>query len=94
MMRQVIKGGVVVAMLSLVPVLAMAELTFQHTITGETLDLSKANPEGRDTPAVKQCALSCAEAKDGCPSGLACFEGPQTRSSEGAEPAPAFAWCQ
>jgi hypothetical protein len=28
-MRQVIKGGVVVAMLSLVPVLALAELTFQ-----------------------------------------------------------------
>lgn len=54
MMRQVIKGGVVVVMLSLVPVLAMAELTFQHTITGETLDFSRANPEGRDTPAVKQ----------------------------------------
>lgn len=51
-------------------------------------------PAFGDTPAVKQCALSCAEAKDGCPNGLACFEGPQTRGSEGAEPAPAFAWCQ
>jgi hypothetical protein len=51
-------------------------------------------PAFGDTPAVKQCALSCAEAKDGCPTGLTCFEGPQTRAMEGAEPAPAFAICQ
>ena len=51
-------------------------------------------PAFGETPAVKQCTLSCAEAKDGCPTGLACFEGPQTRSMEGAEPMPAFAWCQ
>lgn len=51
-------------------------------------------PAFGETPAVKQCVLNCAEAKDGCPNGLSCFEGPQTRSEEGAESMPAFAWCQ
>jgi cytochrome c-L len=54
-MRQFAKSVMIVGALALVPVMAVAEqLVFQHTITGEALDLSKAQPEGRDTPAVKQ----------------------------------------
>ncbi len=37
----------------LLPLAAIAETAFQHTITGEKLDLSKAPDEGRDTAAVK-----------------------------------------
>lgn len=33
---------------------AQAEITLRHTITGETLNLNDALPEGRDTPAVKK----------------------------------------
>lgn len=34
---------------------AVAQVTFQHTITGETLNLMETSPEeGRDTPAVKE----------------------------------------
>ncbi len=32
---------------------AQAALTFNHTVTGEVLDIGEARPEGRDTPAVK-----------------------------------------
>jgi hypothetical protein len=51
-------------------------------------------PAFGDNAAVKQCVLSCSEAKDGCPNGLACFEGPETRATPESEPMPAFAWCQ
>ncbi len=54
-MRNSIKAGIAVLAIAAMPVLAMAEqLVFQHTITGETLDFSNANPVGKDTPAVKQ----------------------------------------
>lgn len=53
-MRTWIKGGLAVAALAFVPVMATAQIVFQHTITGETLDLNKAPQEGRDTPAVKK----------------------------------------
>ena len=54
-MRVVFKFAAVVVAFAFVPLLAVAQqLTFQHTITGETLDLGRAQPEGRDTPAVKQ----------------------------------------
>jgi len=54
-------------------------------------------PAFGDTPAVKQCALSCADAKDDCPNGLACIEQRQPRAQArdgGTEQAPAVAWCQ
>jgi cytochrome c-L len=54
-MKKLAKGVLVVSAFAFIPMLAMAEqLTFQHTITGETLDLNKAPQEGRDTPAVQQ----------------------------------------
>jgi cytochrome c-L len=53
-MRKLIKSvAVTVLALTAMPMLALAQLTFNHTITGEALDLSTAPPEGRDTPAVK-----------------------------------------
>lgn len=51
-------------------------------------------PAFGETPAVKQCVLSCSADTDGCPSGLSCFQGRQTRSEMGSEPMPAFAYCQ
>jgi cytochrome c-L len=47
------KGLLVGAFCLLVPVMATALERFQHTITGETLDLDTAPKEGRDTEAVK-----------------------------------------
>jgi hypothetical protein len=47
-----------------------------------------------DSAAVKQCALECSQAKDGCPNALACIEGRRLPPEEGMESAPAPAWCQ
>lgn len=52
-MRQFVKGALVLVAFAFIPVMAMAQLTFNHTETGEILDLSIAPKEGRDTPAVK-----------------------------------------
>lgn len=47
--------GLFVAAFSAFSAAASAQQTFQHTITGETLDvLGQAPAEGRDTPAVKK----------------------------------------
>jgi cytochrome c-L len=54
-MQRILKFGLIVAAFAVMPILAMAEqITFVHTITGEPLDFSRANPEGKDTPAVKE----------------------------------------
>lgn len=53
-MKSYIKGGIFAVAVGLMPALALADLSFQNTVTGEALDLSVAPDEGRDTPAVKQ----------------------------------------
>lgn len=53
-MRQWVKGVVTVAAFAFVPVLATAQITLVHTITGMPLDLKLSPKEGQDTPAVKQ----------------------------------------
>ncbi|WP_083241292.1 cytochrome c(L), periplasmic [Methyloceanibacter stevinii] len=54
-MRQGFKVAAVVAALSLIPLMALAQqIQLVHTITGMPLDLSLSPEEGRDTPAVKE----------------------------------------
>jgi cytochrome c-L len=54
-MQRILKVGLTVFAFTFIPILAVAEqLTLVHTITGEPLDLGRANPEGKDTPAVKE----------------------------------------
>jgi len=54
MKKQLIQGAIVIMALGFIPVLAVADLDFRNTVTGEPLDLSIGPKEGRDTPAVKQ----------------------------------------
>ena len=55
-------------------------------------------PAFANNAAVKQCALSCVDAKNDCPNGLSCIEGPRQppamRDGGTTEMPPAAAWCQ
>jgi cytochrome c-L len=53
-MKKLHKGLVAGVFCVLAPVVALALEPFQHTITGETLDLNTAPKEGRETAAVKK----------------------------------------
>jgi cytochrome c-L len=53
-MGNLFNGVVAVVACALIPLVAVALEPFQHTITGETLDLSTAPQEGRDTEAVRR----------------------------------------
>jgi cytochrome c-L len=54
MKKHLIQAAIAIMAFAFVPVIALADLDFRNTVTGEPLDLSKANPVGRDTPAVKE----------------------------------------
>jgi cytochrome c-L len=53
-MGNLFNGVIAVVACALIPLVAVALEPFQHTITGETLDLSTAPQEGRDTEAVRR----------------------------------------
>jgi len=52
--KHLVRGMALVMTIAFIPVVALAELDFRNTVTGEPLDLSIGPKEGRDTPAVKQ----------------------------------------
>ncbi len=54
MKNTLMKSALVATAFALIPAMAVAELTFYNTVTGEPLDLSHSPKEGSDTPAVKQ----------------------------------------
>lgn len=53
MKKHLIKAAMVVMAFTFIPVIALADLEFRNTVTGDVIDLSVGNQENRDLPAVK-----------------------------------------